>query len=295
MDSAHAAFVVDCADPVVIDCADPSWVRLASKALQQHLYARLRLPAEEVQMIRDMYSASEQMFSDDNAKQQLRIPPQWVDDLDGRSGYVPSKDREYLELHTSTPAQFDGPISAPAAVHALECASRVTRACRARVNQVLCELVQDDCSPLGQLLEAEERSVPPAPGALETSVGYSESMLRVYRYSRHFLLHKGDAHYDMGLLTLIPRGSSPGLQIRPDPRQPWLHIERRMAEDEAILFAGMTLARLTNITALQHRVEVDGQVRMSAPYFHRPSPRTLLAATPGHACAEPVAHYNART
>ena len=61
---------------------------------------------------------------------------------------------------------------------------------------------------------------------MEKAPGDSESMLRIYRYSRRFELSKGDAHHDMGLLTLIPRASSPGLQIRPDPEKPWITIEQ---------------------------------------------------------------------
>ena len=67
-----------------------------------------------------------------------------------------------------------------------------------------------------------------------------------------------------------------------------------LAEDEAILFGGMTLARLTGIPALFHRVDVGGRERVSAPYFHRPSPASFIPATQAHD-AELVAHFNART
>ena len=67
-----------------------------------------------------------------------------------------------------------------------------------------------------------------------------------------------------------------------------------MADDEALLFGGMTLARLTNIRALFHRVDVQGRSRISAPYFYRPSPRVFIPASPGHS-AELVQDFNART
>jgi hypothetical protein len=53
------------------------------------------------------------------------------------------------------------------------------------------------------------------------------------------------------VLTLIPRGTRPGLEIQPDESDPssWQRIEKFMAEDEAILFGGLTLARLTGVLA----------------------------------------------
>ena len=93
------------------------------------------------------------------------------------------------------------------------------------------------------------------------------------------------------MLTLIPRGTRPGLEVqadhgtrlgrwevsggRGDEQRPtsleeqasWRRIERDMGEDEAIIFGGVTLARLTGIRALRHRVFTDGQVRFSAPFF----------------------------
>jgi hypothetical protein len=38
-------------------------------------------------------------------------------------------------------------------------------------------------------------------------------------------LPDGDPHIDMGLLTVIPRGSRPGLEIQPLGTNTWLPIE----------------------------------------------------------------------
>jgi len=291
------------ASPCVIDTDSSSWAVQASQMLRQNMYARLRLPAHEVCLVREMYAAAKAAFSDGRSRRQLRIPDDMVDDLDSRNGFVDDPNREWLELHCSIPAEFDGPIENPAALRVLECAERVFSACRVRCQEVLCELTENDTSSaLGKLIAQENRTQPPPAGARETCRGYSESMLRVYRYSSNFQLRQGDGHHDMGLLTLIPKGSYPGLQIQLDKntskntswRATWINIEEIMAEDEAILFGGMTLARLTNIPALFHRVDIHRQVRLSAPYFHRPSPRVLIPATPGHD-AELVYHFSART
>ena len=72
----------------------------------------------------------------------------------------------------------------------------------------------------------------------------------------------------------------------------WRRIERDMAADEAILFGGLTLARLTGIRALRHRVFTDGHVRLSAPFFQRPSLDVALPAAPPSHVAETVGEYS---
>eukprot|EP00930_Biecheleria_cincta_P052212 TRINITY_DN37450_c0_g1_i1.p1 TRINITY_DN37450_c0_g1~~TRINITY_DN37450_c0_g1_i1.p1 ORF type:complete len:144 (-),score=14.85 TRINITY_DN37450_c0_g1_i1:11-382(-) len=95
----------------------------------------------------------------------------------------------------------------------------------------------------------------------------------------------------MGLISIIPRSSSPGLQILRAAR--WLDIEEDMGSDEVLLFGGMTLARLTGIPALLHRVYTHGNVRFSAPFFQRTMPKAFLPASPGHE-AELANCYNDR-
>ena len=56
----------------------------------------------------------------------------------------------------------------------------------------------------------------------------------------------------------------------------WLHIEEHMAADEAILFAGSTLAEIGGPKPLPHRVARQGALRLSAPYFCRASPHVPM-------------------
>ena len=84
-------------------------------------------------------------------------------------------------------------------------------------------------------------------------------------------------HSDLGLLTLAPRASVPGLEIEASPGV-WVAIEEFMAEDEALLFGGSTLEELCGVTALPHRVVRQGVTRLSAPYFLRASPTVVLPA-----------------
>ena len=59
--------------------------------------------------------------------------------------------------------------------------------------------------------------------------------------------------------------SQPGLQVRPEGSSTWQPIDKEMREDEAVLFCGMTLARLTGMQALYHRILTNGHIRYSAP------------------------------
>jgi len=173
-------------------------------------------------------------------------------------------------------------------------------------------------SPLGIYLASEARAadkivgrasgtfmrssegVAPTGGATEEEAadpavfaGFRSSMMRVYRYDEEpepvsppsektARVDDNDPHHDMGLLTLIPRGSCPGLEIQPVGTSDWLLIEKHMAPNEAILFGGLTLARLTGIPALYHRPTRSAERRMSAPFFLRASLRVVMPRSGKH-------------
>eukprot|EP00746_Dinoflagellata_sp_MGD_P118207 gnl/MRDRNA2_/MRDRNA2_542911_c0_seq1.p1 gnl/MRDRNA2_/MRDRNA2_542911_c0~~gnl/MRDRNA2_/MRDRNA2_542911_c0_seq1.p1 ORF type:complete len:135 (-),score=12.42 gnl/MRDRNA2_/MRDRNA2_542911_c0_seq1:6-410(-) len=104
--------------------------------------------------------------------------------------------------------------------------------------------------------------------------------MRVYRYKKDFDRSQTDTsyHFDVGLLSMIPRGTRPALLVKP-PNP--VYIEELMGEDEAVLMGGMTLARLTGIHALEHGVCTHSKTRFSAPFFQRLAPSCVLPATPG--------------
>ena len=105
---------------------------------------------------------------------------------------------------------------------------------------------------------------------------FSASMLRVHNYTASSAEYP--AHTDLGLLTLAPRASAPGLMVEL-PSGEWLAVEESMGDDEGILFGGLTLAELTGLRALPHRVGGwQGIARVSAPYFLRSSPNVMMGA-----------------
>ena len=92
---------------------------------------------------------------------------------------------------------------------------------------------------------------------------------------------------DLGLLTLAPAASVPGLEVerrRCDVAtstggiggdgDEWEPIESLLQEDELLLFGGAALAHASSaLPALRHRVGLpaSGRERVSMPFFLRPS------------------------
>lgn len=288
--------------PTVIDIDSPSWTRLAYQDLKQWGYARLRLTPPEASLMRDLYVSTDEFFNDRSSTRKLEVPDEAFDDLDERSGYVFDRHREMFEVHCNYP--HDQPLRKRTSDTSLSSETRqflrliwdVIEMCETRCNEALLDIAGVlNCAPLDELLHGESnRDESGQQPQLDKIV---ENMLRVYRYAKTYDRPNGDIdmHYDMGLLTLIPRSTSPGLQIRPvnGKESDTFSIEEHLGEDEALLFGGMTLARLTGIPALHHGVFTDGRVRFSAPFFQRVAPPCLLPSSPGHK-AERVWAYNRR-
>ena len=107
------------------------------------------------------------------------------------------------------------------------------------------------------------------------------------------------AHADLGLLTLDPAPTHPGLLVYDCESLEWAEAEGGMAPDEITIFAGEQLAYLTGgvLPAPLHRVPapaavagVEGSPRISMPFFVRAHPDATLrpaghaeAATPARA------------
>jgi hypothetical protein len=203
--------------------------------------------------------------------------------------------REWLELHHFGSHPFGKLEDHPKASRFLETALTFASICEARCTQALAALATaiggGGAAQLRALVDGAERA-----RAEDRPRETISPMVRVYKYHGVLNERDGDPHYDMGLLTLIPKSSSPGLEIQPKGSAEWVPIETTMDADEAILFGGMTLARICNsagVHALHHRILTHGRVRISAPYFQRAATHVFLAATPKHP-EEMVGQYNHR-
>ena len=76
----------------------------------------------------------------------------------------------------------------------------------------------------------------------------------------------------MGVLTLAPLSSTPGLQslgLQPNGEWRWYDLEGERTHGLVAVFAGEVLARLIGLRPLIHRVVRQPVERISMPYFQR--------------------------
>ncbi|RHY26683.1 hypothetical protein DYB32_007371 [Aphanomyces invadans] len=148
----------------------------------------------------------------------------------------------------------------------------------------------------------DDVSPPPATEAEVTatdeSCRYGASVLRVYNYrnkkeavdqspSARMDLHMScGSHADLGLVTVSPCATLPGLQMWNLDRMLWTDVESDASTLHFSVFAGETLGYITNglIQAPLHRVpatvvEDEATRRMSMPYFLRARPQACLNPT----------------
>jgi len=272
-----------------------TWTSEAVRSLQRDGFAVIKLTPTEAAAVHEMLDAAQQAFEDSVEMRALRISDEQLDDLDSRDGYVCDRVREWLELHHFGSHPFGKLEDHPKASRFLETALTFASICEARCTQALAALATaiggGGAAQLRALVDGAERA-----RAEDRPRETISPMVRVYKYHGVLNERDGDPHYDMGLLTLIPKSSSPGLEIQPKGSAEWVPIETTMGADEAILFGGMTLARICNsagVHALHHRILTHGRVRISAPYFQRAATHVFLAATPKHP-EEMVGQYNHR-
>lgn len=275
----------------VLDSSASDFAARVVVLLRSQGFARLKLAHAAASLTHQLFEDSNTFFDDPKATRGAHIPPKQRTANDSRNGYVWERGREFLELHPCISSNRASASGSTAVL--LHTAMSFCESCHLICKGVLEEMATT-CHPLAMVLEAEKTAVaasgersagsssdpplfPPAGGST-----FSASMLRVHRYTE-------DADYpphaDLGLLTIAPRASVPGLMVQVQSTGEWLPIEERMEEDEVILFAGSTLTELSGLPALLHKVVRQGCMRISAPYFFRSSPEVMLPETVG-ACSD---------
>uniref|UniRef100_A0A7S2RRG0 Isopenicillin N synthase-like Fe(2+) 2OG dioxygenase domain-containing protein n=1 Tax=Mucochytrium quahogii TaxID=96639 RepID=A0A7S2RRG0_9STRA len=114
---------------------------------------------------------------------------------------------------------------------------------------------------------------------------YGSSVMRTYIYSA---CKNCGIHADLGLLTIAPRATVPGLHVFDSIKSRWENLDHQLDENQVCIFAGETLAKITNgaIRPTLHAVFEDGnsanlpanrEMRMSMPFFQRWNPETVLS------------------
>ena len=252
--------------PPVLCPSAPDFATWACKHLHTHGYARIRLTPAQSTKVTELFCDAASFFASPEAARDSHVPPPERQHIDSRNGYVFERGREFMELHpragnatlpsTATPsaALFRSGASLSAAFH--DVCEEVLRALAAS-NAAVATLLDAECEGRGA----------------EHGDTFSASMLRVHQYTEDT---EYPAHCDLGLLTLAPRATLPGLLVQDGGRGEWVAVEELMGSDEAILFAGSTLAEMGGPAPLPHKVSRQGAPRLSAPYFCRASPHVPM-------------------
>ncbi|RLN69352.1 hypothetical protein BBJ29_000221 [Phytophthora kernoviae] len=163
--------------------------------------------------------------------------------------------------------------------------------------KAVCEVLNiDERWLFEELLDDRTRPKADFQGTRDTSYQYGASVLRIYNYRNKDPAangrpemavdpndHSCGVHADLGLVTVSPLASVPGLQIWNLERMLWADVEENATALDFSVFAGETLGLLTHgvISAPLHRVPpicVAGEAkrRMSMPYFLRVKPNACV-------------------
>jgi len=91
------------------------------------------------------------------------------------------------------------------------------------------------------------------------------------------------AHSDIGLISVAPRSTTPGLQLREfDTPYDWVNVENKMGPNDVIVFAGQALTRMTSgvYRPVLHRpvIPLQGD-RMSFVFFLRAKAKSIVDET----------------
>ncbi|KAL3674498.1 hypothetical protein V7S43_000446 [Phytophthora oleae] len=220
-----------------------------------------------------------------------------------RVGFSADRNREYMQLRlpiaasgtTWPPKQFqdseENKEFAGEMLTLLELLDDISRDCM----RAVCEVLNIDESWLfEELLDDRARSSESFRGPRDTSYQYGSSVLRIYNYYNKAANVKAPAevdrndhscgvHADLGLVTVSPLATVPGLQMWNLERMTWSDVEENASAIHFSVFAGETLGLLTHgvISAPLHRVppicvEAEAERRMSMPYFLRAKPGACL-------------------
>ncbi|TYZ64495.1 hypothetical protein PybrP1_000135 [[Pythium] brassicae (nom. inval.)] len=215
-------------------------------------------------------------------------------------GFSSDRNREYLQLRRPVaksgmpwpPAYFaENAAFAAQMLELLELLDGVARDCM----RAVCDVLNlDERWVLDELLDdlTPAPATAPPDAVRDRSNQYGPSVLRIYNYRNKARpdaapLHPDDhscgVHADLGLVTVSPVATVPGLQMWNFDRMAWSDVEEDAQAIHFSVFAGETLGFLTNglICAPLHRVPAvvvadESSRRMSMPYFLRARPQQVL-------------------
>lgn len=138
-----------------------------------------------------------------------------------------------------------------------------------------------------EILERVERDLQLAPTTLTSMVQRAVkpdltnvSLLRLFQYSTTPMEDNLSAlaHEDIGMISIIPCSTDPGIEVFDNWRLQWIQVERLLEPNQALVLVGETLAKssLGEYTAALHQVARTDTPRCSLVYHMRANPEAVL-------------------
>ncbi|KAG7402062.1 hypothetical protein PHYBOEH_007276 [Phytophthora boehmeriae] len=286
--------------------------KVAFERVRRWLVEQLKLPKEKrwVDYV-DVSNRGERLESDkceagESADGLYKTHP--VVSSGRRVGFSSDRNREYMQLRLPIaasgtpwpPVYFqeseENVKFANDLLTLLELLDDIARDCM----KAACEILNiDERWLFEELLDDRTRPKLDFQGTRDTSYQYGASVLRIYNYRNKDPAangrpekevdpndHSCGVHADLGLVTVSPLATVPGLQIWNLERMLWADVEESATDLQFSVFAGETLGLLTHgvIVAPLHRVPpicvaAEAERRMSMPYFLRVKPNACINPT----------------
>ncbi|KAG2787117.1 hypothetical protein PC129_g23310 [Phytophthora cactorum] len=274
--------------------------QLAFERVRKWLVGQLELPKEKrwIDYV-DVSKAGEKEQVEDNPSDSFYSSHPAVS-RGRRVGFSSDRNREYMQLRLPIaasgtpwpPVYFqdseENKEFANELLTLLELLDDISRDCM----KAVCDILNiDERWLFDELLDDRTRPTESFTGPRDTSYQYGASVLRVYNYRNKAgngaEVDPNDyscgVHADLGLVTVSPLATVPGLQMWNLERMIWADVEEKATALHFSVFAGETLGLLTHgvISAPLHRVppicvKKEAERRMSMPYFLRAKPGACL-------------------
>ena len=260
--------------------------------LKTHSFVVVRLPAEIIAAARIVERKMRAFFALPNAEKNQYRTPQEGERVLSHPGYLtPSPGwAELFEIRRSErdPAYKFPPQCEKACMRLFDLLREQSMHWLRVLSLHLCgdeyllpnKMAVQDTGPATLRAIHYDQLVELAPQLAEIPKGDDETRLEAERK----LMAGFPAHVDSSLLTLAMRANVSGLSVRDWSTGKYLRIERRMADDEAVLFAGDALSYISShvLPACMHRpdslemIRQAPSTRLSNPFFLYPDEEALL-------------------
>jgi len=233
-------------------------VKGAISSLKEHSYIILELDDEELQIVSEAFGVCQTYFNgDDKCKKEYRVS--------SKVGYKKTKPKERYQFRRSG-KNYLMPTNPPNFKEAMFAVYYFFEEIALLCLEEICKSAN---VPFRELMD---KYGDPSPMPMDA---FSTSVFNVYHYFN--TESSADScncipHVDPGLVTVLAKATTPGLELQHPITETWTIIENYIQDNHIILLPGETLQRLTDnqFKGNLHRVGKASRDRINLTYEMRP-------------------------